>query len=132
MRALFLVISCGLLLTACIPAIKTVYHTPSVSGTVIDQATRQPLAGVVVSHLDYKRPQVITDENGHFNLPSVSSINAVLIMAAHALKPYPVKFAIADQSTVVEVIATMKMYHEEHVAIPVPVVIDTSMVPSEK
>lgn len=103
-----------LMLTACIPSITRVYHTPRVVGVVVD-ADYQPLAGVVVRHANYAEPQVVSDAGGHFTLPSVSSLEAVLLMVGHALNSYSIQFMTPTCVQTVDVHATMKMYHEETV-----------------
>lgn len=115
-KVLLSLVACCVLLTACIPAIKSVYHAPRVTGVVVDDAY-QPLAGVVVSHAGYDEPRVITDTAGRFTLPSISHVEVVMLMAGHALKPYPIQFATPTSSQVVEVLATMMMYYEETVVL---------------
>ncbi len=44
------------------------YPTVTVKGTVIDQATKKPLAGVQLQALGYIRYTAMTDENGNFSI----------------------------------------------------------------
>jgi|LGVF01.2.fsa_nt_gb hypothetical protein len=122
-KILLILVACCVLLTACIPAIKSVYHTPRVTGIVVDAAC-QPLAGVVVRHADYDEPQVVTDAAGRFILPSVHNVEVVMLMAGHALKVYPIQFTTPLSSQVVEVFATMMMYQEETITFDRAVMMD--------
>lgn len=124
-KILLSLVACCVLLTACIPAIKSVYHTPRVTGVVVD-AAHQPLADVMVRHVDYDEPQVVTDAAGRFTLPSVHNVEVVMLMAGHALKAYPIQFTTPKSSQVVEVLATMMMYQEETVVLELVVVMDLS------
>ncbi len=119
-----LTLACCLLLTSCIPMIKAVYHAPKVTGVVVDLATMQPLAGVVVSHLEYPQLTVVTDKNGQFALPSQASTEFMLLMPGYAIKPYMIKFTTPTSASLLSVDGSFKMYSEEVVTLLAPVVID--------
>ena len=122
-------------LTACVPSMQTIYHTPVVTGQVIDLATFKPIEGVVVMHegkeessnpdITGKTPKegVLTNQAGDYYLPSQSSRELTILMVGHAIADYPVRISNNNHSALVIVQASMKMLSEESAMAP-PLILD--------
>jgi len=88
------------------------YPTMEVKGTVIDEATKQPLAGVQVNALQDKRYAAMSDENGNFTIKVPQFTTALYLYTTQYL---PLQVAIAPDNTVEARMLTDKfrnMYQE--------------------
>ena len=85
-----------LMLSACVPTIQRIYHSPNVIGKTVSLQTLAPIIGVTVFHgLDRKNENatddtadntVMTNTKGEFKLPARSSVEARMLMAGYALQ----------------------------------------------
>ncbi|WP_163931420.1 hypothetical protein [Paraferrimonas sp. SM1919] len=80
------VVLLGLISCACVPTISTVYHTPQVSGVLIDGASLQPAAGYNVYFESHPEHLVTTGADGAFSLPALPETMLHLQMPASAVK----------------------------------------------
>jgi len=122
-RALFIAIT--LSLSACIPSIQTIYHTPVILGQVIDLETLTPIEGAIIKHegidaeytldemIDAAENKIVTNQEGEYRLPSTSSLEAILLMPGHAIHSYPVRISTRYNSALVFASASLLMRTEE-------------------
>ena len=78
------------LLSACVPAVKTVFLTASVKGTIIDAASLKPAPNVFIAQ-QYDNRQIAsthTNKDGEFELEAHSQVQLKLMMPGHSLKNY--------------------------------------------
>ncbi|MAZ89301.1 MAG: hypothetical protein CL693_16850 [Cellvibrionaceae bacterium] len=103
----------GGLLMACVPAVVKVYDAPLIYGQLLEKDTLEPVAGVKLQHQHPKALPVYSDEQGYFQLPSISSYQGVVLMPAHALKEYNFTLTIDGRDFNETVDASMLMRSEE-------------------
>ncbi|MGH1372108.1 MAG: carboxypeptidase-like regulatory domain-containing protein [Cellvibrionaceae bacterium] len=107
------------LLNACIPAVVEVYEAPLIYGQILDKDGVQPIVGARVQHQHLDSAPVYTDEQGYFELPSISSYQAVVLMPAHGLKGYHYTVTVGEQTFPFQAQATILMRSEEAVYAPI-------------
>lgn len=114
-KILLPLLTCLFLMTACIPTITRVYLTPSISGTVIDVSTLKSVSDVAIEQR-YENVSVastLTDEEGKFNLPAYSEIQAKLLMVGHSLSNYQLDITFNETQYRHVYHATSVMIYEE-------------------
>lgn len=73
-----------IVLSACVPVIRTEYLSPSWRGILVDGTTGKPIVGVAVTDL-YTEEKVKTDKNGYFELaPATTEFSFKLPVASMA------------------------------------------------
>jgi hypothetical protein len=85
-----------LLLSACVPIVRTEYLSPSWYGTLLDIKTGEPLIGVEVSDL-YSQLTVTTDNHGYFELAPVISQFSFKLPVASMASYYQIEFALPER-----------------------------------
>ncbi|MBV1908851.1 MAG: hypothetical protein KUG78_05980 [Kangiellaceae bacterium] len=102
-----------IVLSSCVPTITKVYLAPVVKGRVIDLATLQPLMNTNVAHTQSTDKFVETNEDGEFELPSISNTEFKMMMAGHAIKNSTISIYNRSNRIAVEVSATLNGRFEE-------------------
>ncbi len=77
MTRVFLLISCCLLSSGCVPALVT--KSPGAYGRVTDGVTGAPIARASVSFPE-RSPTVLTDKNGQYNLPHTTKLGIIVFL----------------------------------------------------
>lgn len=78
------------------------YPTVTLKGMVIDQATKQPLAGIQLRALGYDRYTAMTDEDGHFAIKVPTFTTALYVYASQYL-PQQVAVTAGDEQQTIAV-----------------------------
>ena len=117
-------------ITACMPTIKKIYHTPVVLGQVIDLVTLKPIEGAIVKHqvedtelelndlLNADKNQTLSNKQGQYHLPSTSSVKALMLMPGYAVAAYPVRISTDKSAALVFASASLLMRTEETAGAP--------------
>lgn len=119
-----LLVTLVLSLGACVPTTKKIYHTPAVSGKVIDLETLAPIEGAIIQHealddhfdlnnIKTTTDKIVSNKQGEYYLPSLSSSKITLLMPGHAMAHYPVRISTRNNSALVFVSASLLMQDEE-------------------
>jgi len=115
---------------ACVPTIQEIYHTPTVTGQVIDLESLQPIEGAIIKHegadadfdledmIEASKNKIVSDQQGEYRLPATSSVKAVILMPGHAITDYPVRISTTNNSALVFASASMLMRDEEMTSAP--------------
>lgn len=104
-----------LILSSCIPTVTKVYQAPKVTGQIINLQTLLPMEGVKIAHQQRKQESVISDVKGRFILPSLSTTEFKLMMAAHAISDNIVTITDRESQIMLIAKATLNGQHEESV-----------------
>lgn len=106
------------LLLGCIPTVTEVYEAPLVYGQLLDENGLKPIVGAKLQHQHLDAQPVYTDDQGYFELPSISSYQAVVLMPAHAFNAYGYRVTIGDQEFSLKARGSLRMLNEEIVYAP--------------
>ena len=108
---MFLVVFNSLL--GCIPAVVEVYEAPLIYGQLLDDNGLKPIVGAKLQHQHLDAKPVYTDDQGYFELPSISSYQAVVLMPAHALSEYGYLVTVDNQEFPLKTRGSLRMLSEE-------------------
>ncbi len=104
-----------IILSGCVPTVTKVYQAPKVTGQIIELQTLLPMEGVKIAHQQRKQESVISDVKGRFILPSLSSTEFKLMMAAHAISDNIVTITDRESQIMLIAKATLNGQDEESV-----------------
>ncbi|WP_413283193.1 hypothetical protein [Vibrio sp. MA40-2] len=90
---LIIALSLILMITACIPIIRTEYISPNWQGTLVDRETGKPLIDVEIRDL-YTLKKVKTDQNGYFQLPAETSEFSFKLPVANMMGIYQIEVSL--------------------------------------
>ncbi len=110
---LFTILFSIIVLSGCIPTIQRFYFAPTVMGTVLDMQTLKPIANAKVSYAESDEEAVLTKEDGTFTLPSISRIEASILMAGHALNEHRIHVTHRTGSADTYVTGSLRSIYEE-------------------
>jgi len=125
-----LVVALAFSLIACLPTVQRIYHAPVVIGQVIDLNSLDPIEGASIQHenpkanlpldglIEKTKNNILSDKQGQYHLPSLSSVEAVVLMPGYAITNYPVRISTKDNSALVFASASLFMRDEEITTAP--------------
>ncbi len=126
----------ALSLVACVPTVQRIYHAPVVVGQVIELNRLTPIEGALVQHentdtnlafdniIEAAKNKIFSNKQGEYHLPSISSVEAVVLMPGYAVAHYPVRISAKNNSALVFVSASLFMRDEETTTAP-QLILDT-------
>ncbi len=110
------------LLSGCIPSYTSIYHTPEVSGYVIELKSLQPIQDAIVKHNNFPESQTKTNSQGKYQLPAISSKEFKLLMPAHSLKNYLISLSHNGNEIIRIASATRLMRYIEKIDLGITII----------